>query len=185
METVDTLNRAGTLLSERKFAAAIQLLDGKADSISSEPRLLRIKALALLGLRRFDDADSVVEQIGNSGSAEVQEFAAQYPALAFRQRLAVALELLRQAKPGEADETLRGAVPITEKDAHELAYCRAFSGALQGYELRRKGQPEEARKRFLAAMDLIEPLMQDSADTLHVTELYDRMEKEVDRYAST
>jgi hypothetical protein len=58
---------------------------------------------------------------------------------------------------------------------------------LQGYELRRKGQPEEARKRFLAAMDLIEPLMQDSAsaDTLHVTELYDRMEKEVDRYAST
>ena len=175
------LNRAGTLLSAKDFAGALSLLDAESETTAAEPRLMRIRALALLGLRRFDEADLTVEQIGRGGGTEVRDFVDMYPSLALRQRLALAQELLREGKADEADGLLRNAVAGDRKDQADLAYCRAFAGALQGYELRRSGQAAAARNRFLSALRMIAPHRDSKgANERHIAELYDRLEKEIE-----
>jgi hypothetical protein len=182
---VEALNHAGRLVRGRRFDEVLAYLDQLDLAIATEPRLLRIRVLALLGLRRFDNADTVIEQIGEGGSAEVREFVQQYPALSFRQRIAAAQQFLRDLKPQEAESVLRGARPINPKDRADLAYCKAFASALDGYDLRRKGRDTEARLRFLAALGLIEPHLNGTTGDAgrHIVELSDRLEKEIESYA--
>lgn len=184
MDAMEALNEVGSLVGAKRFDEALQLLDRKDAAIAREPRLLRLRALALLGLRRFDEADEAAAQIPGSSGTDMQEFVAQYPALAFRQRLAVALGMLREGKRGEADGILRTAVAPDDKGAGELAYCRAFASALEGFELKRKGEHDASRKCFLAGMSGIAPYLGGSAsgDRAHIAELFDRMEKEADSY---
>src|SRR6185295_16349443 len=160
-----------------------------AIAIAAEPRLLRLRVLALLGPDRFDAADTLVAQAayGGSGSSEmseVNEFLRDYPTLAFRQRLAVAHRLLREAKPEEATSVLRGASPLDPRNAAELAYCRAFAAALEGYRLRRQGRDAAARASLLAALEQIEPHLgqAEKNDQKHITELYNRIESEVESH---
>ncbi len=178
----DTLNHAGSLLNGRQFAATLEFLDKV--SVASESRLMRIRALALLGLRRFGDADRVVAEIADAAVTDVREFVSQYPTLVLRQRLAAAQELLRQGNASEATAALDGAVPVGPKAESDIAHCRAFALAIEGYERRRSGSRQEARACFLAALRLIEPHLsiQAQADQRHLSELYDRLEKEVESH---
>ncbi len=177
----ELLSRAGALLAEKKFAATLALLDG-GNAAGSEPRLLRIRALAMLGERRFEEADRAVEEIGDRGGSEVREFVEMYPSLALRQKLRMAQEWLREGKGDDADRALRDAVASAPKDQAELAYCRAFALTLQAYELRKSGQSKAAKDRFLAALAVIEPHLGTSQgeDHRHLSELYDRLESEVE-----
>lgn len=182
---VEALNHAGRLVQERRFDEVLAYLDQLESAIAAEPRMLRLRVLALLGLRRFDNADTVIEQIGEGGSAEVREFVKQYPALSFRQRISAAQQFLRDLKPRESESVLRGATPINPKDQADLAYCKAFASALDGYDLRRKGQNTEAHLRFLAALRLIEPHLNGTTGDAgrHIVELSERLEKEIESYA--
>jgi tetratricopeptide (TPR) repeat protein len=181
---VEAVNDVGRILSTRDFTAVIATLDALAPAIAAEPRLVRFRVLALLGLNRFDEADSAVEQIGEGGSAEIREFVSQYPGLSFKQRIGCAQRLLKDANPRDAMAALNGAVPIEPKDAVDLAYCRAFALALEGYELRNQGNRQAAHPNFLGALRLIEPHVRSGHDEgmPHLTGLYDRLEKEVDDY---
>src|SRR6185295_1718626 len=185
----EALSSAARLLRERRFDEMLALLDGLESAIAAEPRLLRLRVLALLGADRFDAADTLVAQAayGGSGSSEmseVNEFLRDYPTLAFRQRLAVAHRLLREAKPEEATSVLRGASPLDPRNAAELAYCRAFAAALEGYRLRRQGRDAAARASLLAALEQIEPHLgqAEKNDQKHITELYNRIESEVESH---
>lgn len=182
---METLNQAGTLLSQKKFTEVLTLIDAKDESIRGEPRLLRLRALALLGLLRFEEADETAEQLLHNGRAEMAEFAAQYPALAFRKRLATAIEYLRDGKRAEAEAILQGAVPVDDNGVDDLGYCSAFIAALEGFELSKQGNRTAAQQRFMKAMELISPQLHRSVsgDSRHVSELYDRIEREVDPYA--
>jgi tetratricopeptide (TPR) repeat protein len=182
---VEALNHAAQLVRERRFDEVLAYLDKLDLAIASEPRLLRLRVLALLALRRFDDADAVIEQIGEGGSVEVREFVEQYPALSFRQRIAAAQQFLRDLKPQEAESVLRSATAANPKDQADLAYCKAFASALDGYDLRRKGRDTEARPRFLAALGFIEPHVdgRNGDAGRHIVELYDRLEKEIESHA--
>lgn len=177
---VKALKQAGELLRAQRFADTIGYLDSLGTAQESEPRLLRIRALALLRLERFDEADEAAALIGEGGPEEVRAFAAQYPEIAFQQRMSAIRRLLKSARLDEAKALLAGAEPVSETGSADLAYCRAFATALEGYDLRKTGAKREARTHFLAALELIEPILNcPSWDTKPATELYDRLEKEV------
>jgi hypothetical protein len=177
------LVKAGQLLGERQFEATLHYLNDLNAPLSLEPRFLRIRVLALFGLDRFDEADALIAQSGSGSSPEIREFIANYPSLAFRQRIAGAHRLLRDAKPQEALAILHGAAPTSDKDSSDLAYCRAFALSLEGYQLRRQTRTAEARSRFSAALAAIEPVMRSNKKNghqQHIADLYERIEKEVE-----
>lgn len=177
---VETLKQAGELLRAQRFAEVISFLDGLGAEQEAEPRLLRIRALALLRLERFNEADDAVELIGEGGPEEVRAFAAEYPKIAFGQRMAAIRRLLKNAGLTEARKLLAQAAPVSGTDAADLAYCQAFASALEGYSLRKEGRKSEARARFLAALEQIEPhLNHPSWDAGPAAQLYDRLEKEI------
>jgi hypothetical protein len=183
----DSLNAAGRLLTDRRFEAVIEMLDHLDSTIAREPRLMRLRVLALLGLCRFDEADAAVKEMSADAGSELRDFIADYPSLAFRQRLAAAHRFLHEAKIDDSSAVLDGAAPSTAKEAADLAYCRAFGLALGAYQLRQQRRGEEARARFLQAIDLIEPHLNDAriGGQLYIAELYDRLEKDLEAYART
>jgi tetratricopeptide (TPR) repeat protein len=183
----DSLNQAGRLLTSRRFEDLLTLFEQLDPTIVCEPRFVRMRVLALLGLNRFVEADTLVKEAGESVISELRGFIADYPSLVFRQRLAIAHRFLREAKIDEAAEVLRSATPTTARETADLAYCRAYGLTMHAYQLRRQERADEARARFLQAMDLLEPNLSEagSNEQSHLIELYDRLEKDLEAYDRT
>jgi hypothetical protein len=104
--------------------------------------------------------------------------------LVFRQRLAIAHRYLREAQVDEATKVLKNAVATNDKQAADLAYCRAFALVMYGYQLRRQNRDAKVREQFLQAMNLLEGHLNNVAgnNQSHITELYDKLEKELEAY---
>jgi predicted Zn-dependent protease len=187
VSVTDSLNTAGRLLTDRRFEDVFEMLEQLDKTIVREPRFVRIRVLALLGLNRFDESDELVKELGDETGSELRDFIESYPALVFRQRLAVAHRFLREAKVDEAAGVLKSAAPTTAREASDLAYCRAFGWALSAYQLRQQRREDEARASFLQAIDLIEPHLNDARanEQPHLVELYDRLEKDLEAYDRT
>jgi hypothetical protein len=181
----EALNVAGRLLKERRFEEALAAAEDLDPSFAAEPRFMRLRVLALLGLNRFDEADLLMEQAtdGTAG-AELREFVSGYPTLAFRQRMAAAQRLLHEAQAEKAAAVLAGARPTNDGEAADLAYCLAFGLTLSSYQLRRQRREADARARVLRAMDLLEPHLRGAGagGRPHLVELYDRLDKESETY---
>ena len=178
---VEALNDAGRLLADRRFDQLLVHCDKLDPAIAAEPRLIRMRVLALVGLDRFEQADAAIATIGENGTAEVRDFIASYPSLIFRRRIAVAQQCLKEANPQGANDVLSGARTTNPKEQAELDYCRAFAAALEGYALRRERRQADAQLRFRDGIMLLEPhLTQYGADARHFGELYDRLEKEAE-----
>ena len=182
LAAADALNHSGKLINERRFDDALSFLDAQDPDVLGQPRLQRIRVLALMGLHRFDEADKVVAGIGDAGGSDIREFVANYASLVCRQRIAKAQRLLKESRPFDATTVLLGAKPTTHKEAADVAYCLAYAGTLNGYQLLRQGQRQEAQSCFLAALNHIEPYLQaiDGVKNGHIVELFDRLEKELD-----
>ena len=187
LEAAGILSRAGALLRGKRFDAALAALESTDLAIASEPRLQRMRALALLGLQRFREADEIVmtlSEVQATAGTDIEQFVRSYPELVFRQKLAAALDHLRADRASAAAQILDVSIPANEQQTAELAYCQAFRHALEGFERKRKGALADARARFLQGMRLLEPLLPSGVlgSGAHVTELYDRMEKELDTH---
>jgi hypothetical protein len=158
------------------------MIGGLEPSVAGEPRFLRLRVLALLGLGRFDEADLLMA--GADEAAGLRDFVSGYPSLIFRQRLTAAHRFLQDADVDGAEAVLRGATPTGDKEAADLAYCRAFALAMRSRQLRRQRREEEARPLILRALDLLEPHLRgaDAGGRSHMVELYDRLEKESEAY---
>jgi tetratricopeptide (TPR) repeat protein len=150
---VETLARSGELLRRGRPADA---LDALAAVSSDDPRITRQRALILLRLERFDEADAVAAGVRESPSPVAREFLSSYPRLACRQRLTVAGRLIRAGSDTEALRVLDGAAPETDEEKVEIAYGRAFCRAMAGRRLRRQGRLNEARQALADALSEVE-----------------------------
>lgn len=182
LAVIEALNAAGQLLTGRRFEEVLAMIGRLDHAVAGEPRFLRLRVLALLGLCRFDEADLLMADADASGG--LRDFVSGYPSLAFRQRLTAAHRLLQDANAEDAAALLDGATPTNDREAADLAYCRAFTMAMRARQLRRLRQDEGARPLVLQAMDLLEPHLRgaDAGERSHMVELYDRLEKESETY---
>ena len=182
LASVAALKKAGQMLNDRKFEQTLALLDDLDPEIAAEPRLRRLRILALLGSHRFREADEAFAHFGETHSAELKDFLASYPSFAFRQRIALVQGMLREGKAREGLELLRDLSAPGPDEEVDLAYCRAFATTLEGYEARKNGDSRGARERFEQALLLLEPHMRRPDRPAHVTELFDRLDSEADQH---
>ena len=176
------LERIGAVLAERRFEDTLTSIAGLQPALIGEPRVERLRIIALLGLHRFGEADRAAAALEGLLSADMREFAASYPALAFRQRLAVAEDMLRAGKGEETLAFLDGLEAPDPQRAAELAYCRAFALALQGYAVRKRGSTREACRLFEQALTLIDPWVRVPGASPQLAELFERLDSEVDQH---
>jgi tetratricopeptide (TPR) repeat protein len=182
LAVTEALNATGRLLTERRFEEVLAMIERLEPPVAGEPRFLRLRVLALLGLGRFDEADRLMADA--DAATGLREFVSGYSSLVFRQRLTAAHRFLQDADVGGAQAVLEGATPTGDKEAAELAYCRAFALTMRARQLRRGRRDEEAAPLVLQALDLLEPHLRgaDAGERSHMIELYDRLEKESEAY---
>lgn len=183
----ESLGKAGQLLVGKKFKEVIAYLEQLEEDVANEFRFIRIRVLALLGLNRFDDADTIIKESAENSTSEFRIFIEEYPNLAFRQRLAAARLYLQEAEVEVAAAVLANAEPTNSGQAADLAYCHAFGLVIHGYQLRRERQEDKVCEQFLQAMNLLESHLNHAShnNQPHITELYDKLEKELDNYDRT
>jgi len=182
MDAAAALDRLAKLLAERNFAETLAAFDALDPTLAKEPRLRRLRVLALLGAHRFREADEAMAEFGEANSADIREFLANYPAFAFRQRVALAHKLLREGKAQKALAALDNLTAPGAKEEAELAYCKAFVATLEGYDLSKRGDKREAGRRFEWALQLLEPHVRQAATPAHLIELYERLDTEVEQH---
>ncbi len=173
------LARSGDLLRQGNFPLALAALDGAG---AAEPRVVRQRALLLLKLERFAEAEAAGESLRGSPSSVAREFLESFPALVFRQRIAAASRLLRAGESAAALEILAAAVPTNGDEAVEMACCVGFCLTMDAYRLRRGGDNPGATARFTTAMDTVEPFVAAARASKHtrLIELYETLDKELD-----
>lgn len=174
----DTLAKSGELLRAGKIEDALAALDGAA----AEPRILRQRALLLLKLERFDEADAAAAEVRGSTTPVAREFQSAYPGLAFRQRVAAATRLIRAGSDADAMKLLGAAKPASDEEKVELGYCRGFCRAMAGFRARRANKREDARRALADALREVEPWVTTAKKTKHarLLELYDTLENDPD-----
>jgi hypothetical protein len=175
------LQKSGELLRTGRFDEALAALDAAGPSAAAEPRVLRQRALLLLKLERFADADAIADALHDSPAPVAREFVAGYPALAFRQRMAAACRLIRAGSDEEAMRVLSAARASGTDEAVELGYCRSFCRTMEGYRHRRQGRKAEARQALAEAMNEIERYVPAARAANHtrLLELYETLDKEL------
>jgi tetratricopeptide (TPR) repeat protein len=176
------LGHSGTLLREGNFAEALDALDAAGAAGAGEPRVVRQRALLLLKLERFDEAETAAATLHSSTSPVAGEFLASFPSLAFRQRVTAACRMLRDGESSGALAILDGAVAMDRDQAVELAYCRGFALTMDAFRLRRASDENGARQAFKAAMDRVEPQVAAARASGHsrLIDLYETLDKELD-----
>jgi hypothetical protein len=178
----DVLARSGDLLRRGQFDEALTALDDAGPAGAAEPRVVRQRALLLLKLERFGEAEAVTATLRQSSSPVARDFLQSFPALAFRQRVATACRMLRAGQAADALAVLDAAEPVADGDTLELAYCRGFGLTMEAYRLRRRGDEPAARRTLAAAMDRVEPHVAAARAAGHdrLIELYETLDKELD-----
>jgi tetratricopeptide (TPR) repeat protein len=179
----EVLVRSGALLLQGDFEGALSALEYAGTAGGNEPRIVRQRALLLLKLERFDEAETAAEGLRSSTSPVAREFLESFPGLAFRQRIAAASRLLRAGESGQALAVLEAARPGAPDQDIELAYCRGFALAMDAYRLRRSRQEDDARRAFGAAMEQVEPHVAAARAARHarLLDLYETLDKELDQ----
>jgi tetratricopeptide (TPR) repeat protein len=178
----DVLVRSGELLREGDFLGALTALEGAGPGGVTEPRIVRQRALLLLKLERFQEAEAAAAALQSSASPVAREFLQSFPALAFRQRVTTASRLLRAGESAPALAVLEGAMASDQDQFVELAYCRGFGLAMDAYRLRRTRDETGAHQTFKAAMEHVEPFVAAARARGHsrLIELYETLDKELD-----
>lgn len=176
------LARSGELLREQKYQEALDALDAD-EQCADQPRILRQRALLLLQLERFAEAEALVAELAESPSPVLQQFLAKYPSLAFAQRMRAACRQLRAGEADEALELLANLQPTSPAETLELAYAQAFGWSLQGYQFRRRAQLDAARRLLTQALSRVEGVFSEAQQSGHerLLKLYEKLDNDVDR----
>lgn len=186
---------AARLMEQGKWAEALTLLDtgrpgGPRDGADAavgpdarEPRVEAQRALLLLKLERFAEADLAADRASAGSDAAARDLAARYPDLACKARLGAATRLLRAKDARGASAVLAGAAPRDPEQQLELTYCRAFASALDGYRELEAGAHQTARRHFVTALELLEPRLAYARSRGHVRliGLHDKLDAELVR----
>jgi hypothetical protein len=176
------LGRSGTLLRQGDFAAALRELDLAGPAAALEPRFVRQRALLLLKLERFNEAETAAAVLAGSTSPIAAEFLESLPSLVFRGQITAACRMLRDGESSQALELLDQAVAVDRGQEVELAYCRGFALSMDAFRMRRAGNLAGATEAFRAAMDRVEPRVAAARELGHsrLIDLYETLDKELD-----
>jgi|GEM_PF-3569682 len=175
------LRQAAELQQARRSADALAKLDEVEGTGKDDVRWLRLRAVALLHLERFDEADRVVAKLGTSREPIAQELCADYPALAFKWRITAATRFVRENAIQAAEEILETTKAQGSAAILELAFMRAFASAASARQLCDQGKHAEARQsleRGLAELEPLVPLAREHNDT-RLIELRDMLDSEL------
>jgi len=180
---LESLNRSNERLRAGQIDEALAVLDEAGPAGTGDPRVLRQRALLLLRLERFDEADETAAALDKQTGPAAREFSERYPGLALKGRLGASARRLRLGDLEGAWEVLQGARVGDATEAIELAYSRSSCRAMAGFRYRRDGRADEARRVLGEALDLIEPHLAAArrAGLSRVVELYDVVERELER----
>lgn len=181
LNLASVLSQSGKLSRDGKLEEALDLVSSVGAAANTEPRVLHQRAMLLLKLERFSEADDVVSALKTIEDPLAVDFVEKYPSLKFRQQLRAVQALLRKGMSEAARERLNTIAVSSDEAKLEIAYCRAFAAAIDGYRCIASGKRGQALPFFQDALDEIEPRVAAAKQNNHVPllELYDKLTKDL------
>lgn len=163
------------------YLGALSQLGDLGPAGDRSARVLRQRAIVMLRLERFDDADAEIAKLGALAEPLAREFAGRYPGLKFRQQIATASALVRAKDFTRARLVLGPAAPVAPDQEVELAYCRAYCAAAEGYRAHQDGDRATAKKLLFEALGLVESKLTEARTLKHerLLELYGKLEADI------
>ncbi len=162
-------------------AGALEVLGDLGSAGDRSARVLRQRAILLLKLDQFDDADAEIAKLAQLPEPLAREFAGRYPGLLFRQRVASASVLVRGKEFARARLVLGACLPVASDQEVELAYCRGYCAAAEGYRAHQEGDRQSAKKLLLEALGHVEGKLGEARTLRHdrLLELYTKLEADI------
>ena len=163
------------------FQGALTQLGDLGPTGDRSARVLRQRAIVLLRLEQFDDADSEIAKLATLSEPLAREFAGRYPGLKFRQQIASASALVRGKEFARARILLSTLVPAAPDQEVELAYCRGYCAAAEGYRAHGDGDRSAAKKLLFEALKFVESKLSEARTLKHerLLELYTKLEADI------
>lgn len=163
------------------FTGALAKLGDLGSAGDKSARVLRQRAIVLLRLERFPDADAAIEKLALLPEPLAREFAGRYPSLKFRQQIASASASVRAKDFATARALLVTLVPAAPDQEVELAYCRAYCAAAEGYRAHSDGDRTTAKKLLFEALGFVESKLSEARTIKHerLLELYTKLEADI------
>ena len=176
-----SLEQSTKRASAGDIAGALEMLGDLGPAGDKSARVLRQRAILLLKLERFAEADAEVAKLAVLPEPLAREFAGRYPGLLFRQRIATASALVRTKDFARARELLAACVPAAPDQEVELAYCRGYCAAADGYRAHQEGDRLSAKRLLLEALGHVEAKLGEARTMRHerLLELYGKLEADI------
>lgn len=156
LSVVSAVNESAALMRAEDWSGALAALDRLGERGSDDADVLNQRAVLLLRLRRFAEADAVHEKLVALGSTAARAFADAYPRHAFTYRIQTANALVRDGDVAAARHVLDPARPVDEAQELELAYVRSFCCAREAYAAHDRGDREATLAAFTEALDFLD-----------------------------
>jgi len=163
------------------FTGALDHLGDLGPAGDRSARVLRQRAIVLLRLERFADADAEIAKLALLPEPLAREFAGRYPGLKFRQQIASASASVRAKDFATARALLATLVPAAPDQEVELAYCRAYCAAAEGYRAHGDGDRAAAKRLLFEALGFVEGKLAEARTLKHerLLELYTKLEADI------
>lgn len=131
-----------------------------------------------LRLERYAEADAEIAKLSQLPEPLAREFTARYPGLKFRQQIAAASAFVRGKDFAKARTLLADLRPAAPDQEVELAYCKAYCAAADGYRAKDAGDREGSRRLLLEALRYVEEKLSDARLLKHerLLELHQKLE---------
>jgi hypothetical protein len=157
---------------------ALALLADLGAAGEKSARVLRQRVIMFLRLERYPEADAEIAKLAQLPEPLAREFSARYPGLKFRQQIAAASGFVRNKDYAKARALLAALVPAAPDQEVELAYCKAYCAAADGYRAKEQGDREGARRLLLEALRYVEEKLSDARLLKHerLLELHQKLE---------
>ncbi|MCX5746951.1 MAG: hypothetical protein NT062_31150, partial [Proteobacteria bacterium] len=179
--TATALHEAARRATAGDLDGALARLDQLGDAGQRNARALRQRAIVLLRLERYVEADAVVDALRDLPDAVAREFATRYPGLRVRQQIATAGALVRARDFERARSILALATTTAPDQQLELAYCKACCAAAEGYRKHEGGDRGGAARLLFEALAHVEGVLEDARRAGHdrLVELHGKLETDV------
>ena len=163
------------------FTGALAHLGDLGPAGDRSARVLRQRSIVLLRLERFADADAEIAKLAVLPEPLAREFAGRYPGLKFRQQIASASASVRAKDFATARTLLVTLVPAAPDQEVELAYCRAYCAAAEGYRAHGDGHRAAAKRLLFEALGFVEGKLAEARTLKHerLLELYTKLEADI------
>jgi tetratricopeptide (TPR) repeat protein len=182
-EIAAALSRSSKLLQNGLLDEALKALESLGQAGNNLPRVLRQRAMLLLKLERFSQAEEIIDNLAKFEDPLAKDFVERYPDLKFWQQINIAQRLLRRGNVEAANEILSTVKPGDEKQKLEASYCRAFALSIQGYRCLADGARVQAMNFFNEAVDQLESEIASAREygQQRLLELYEKLNNDLNK----